>query len=62
MKYCNDFKDDPGFPGCCGSCHEDEDDGYETLCERYDDPSNPNQMTSKVCCKVNNLLADKAHG
>lgn len=25
MKCCADYQDEPDFPGCCGSCHSDEE-------------------------------------
>lgn len=30
VKTCHDFEDEPGFPGCCGSCHADEEYDEET--------------------------------
>jgi hypothetical protein len=58
MKTCADLAKEEGFPGCCNSCHEDHDLGYD-LCERYDDPQDRNQMSHRVCCKVNTWILEK---
>ena len=34
IRYCSDVKDavdDEVWEGCCNSCHEDEDEGYDTM-------------------------------
>lgn len=45
---CDDLRNEPGFPGCCDSCHDDEDAGYDSFCELYDS----DRLTHIVCCKV----------
>lgn len=49
--YCYDFKDEPGFPGCCTSCHDDVFElGYD-LCET-DIITTRGSVRANVCCKV----------
>jgi hypothetical protein len=37
----------PGAPGCCNSCHDDEDAGYCGLCAIYE-----GEMEYEVCCAL----------
>jgi hypothetical protein len=39
-------------PGCCVSCHEDEDEGYSALMDR----TLPDGRLAEVCCHVAGLL------
>jgi hypothetical protein len=43
MKTCADFADESDFPGCCDSCHEDYEAGYDCM----DQSAN-----YSVCCVV----------
>lgn len=36
---------------CCWSCHEDDDEGYGTLCE-LEHPFNAQVMASVCCCHL----------
>ena len=51
------------FPNlvCCESCHEDEEEGVNTLLE-FDPPANHylyDKVTVAVCCKVADVVRDK---
>lgn len=43
----------PGFPGCCISCHDDQDEGYDTAYGMCGDGEN-----FAVCCKVSQWLEE----
>lgn len=49
---CSTYENEPGFPGCCITCHEDELDGYG-LC------ANPVDEDDEVCCYVASWLREK---
>lgn len=53
--YCTDLDKEPGFPGCCDSCHEDANIGYDDLAEFYVGE----RMTHKVCCRVSGWLQSR---
>lgn len=50
---CADFSKVVGFPGCCFSCHDDWDDGYDEPFERTH-----GETEIRTCCKVG-LWLDK---
>lgn len=54
--YCSGYREEPGFPGCCGSCHDDEEMGYDGMLELYKDQENPSRLTHLVCCRVHTWL------
>jgi hypothetical protein len=49
VRSCGDFEDEPGFPGCCPTCHSDEDYGEE----KY---SPDRGINYRVCCTVASWL------
>jgi hypothetical protein len=51
-KYCYDFKDEPGFPGCCSSCHEDIEEGHGDYC-------GPDGFL--LCCRVDDWLEKRGY-
>lgn len=55
---CSDFEDMPEFPGCCGSCHEDED--YDAisygLFDIEVDTVKWHMMNTHLCCRVRNWI------
>lgn len=52
MNYsCSDFKDYEGFPGCCGSCHDDEDYNEEAYTLYRNDRWH-------LCCEVLSWLQE----
>jgi hypothetical protein len=52
---CEDFEDEPGFPGCCDSCHEDANIyGYDMLDGRLDDG-----RWYSVCCSISRWLDER---
>ena len=53
MKTCFDFKDESGFPGCCDSCHDEQDMGFGDLCG-----GDFKGEEVHVCCKVLLWLQD----
>lgn len=57
VEYCAAFERLPGFPGCCDSCHEDWNLGYEQPMERYDDKTD--ELLSLTCCRVHHWLLDQ---
>lgn len=57
--YCIDFDDVAGKPKCCNSCHDDVEEGYHELLERYDDSASDFRVTHMVCCTVNTWLDGK---
>jgi hypothetical protein len=50
--HCTDLAGEPGFPGCCDSCHDDWESGYGEPFEHYDG----DRLTHSVCCKVTQWL------
>lgn len=42
---CEDLEPEPGYPGCCGSCHEDDDTDYAGPNDEY-----------YVCCRTRQWL------
>jgi hypothetical protein len=60
---CADCEGQPGFDGCCGSCHEDED--YD--CGAYglfDTESDPRfeGLSTHFCCKVKAWITNDNFG
>jgi hypothetical protein len=52
-RYCSDYKDVPGKPQCCGSCHDDAEAGYYAeMIELYNDPNDRERLTHRLCCRV----------
>lgn len=49
---CYDFRNIPGMPDCCGSCHYDEEEGYGGLCS-----IKIKGREVECCCVVQNWLA-----
>jgi hypothetical protein len=47
MTSCSNYRNDPGFPGCCDACHFFHDEHGAPLDESPDDPSG-----APVCCTV----------
>jgi hypothetical protein len=47
MRYCVDFENKPGFPGCCDMCHDVHDEFGDDLCGGYDLLDD-----CEVCCRV----------
>jgi hypothetical protein len=50
--YCDDLRSEPGFPGCCGPCHEEIAAGYSELMDHYVGEL----LTHRVCCRVSEWL------
>jgi hypothetical protein len=55
MRSCQDFKDELGFPGCCISCHDDEEEGYTPLLDETIETPTGLEVVC-VCCRVANFL------
>jgi len=49
--FCSDFSAVPGFPGCCTSCHDDWNDGYDSPVE-----TEYKGVLLSTCCKVSAWL------
>lgn len=58
--HCSDFEKEPGFPGCCASCHDDEEQGHGGIYDEYLDPSRPELVTHLFCCKVSQWYKERA--
>lgn len=55
MITCMDLEDEPWFPGCCDSCHDDANSyGYE-LFEFVDE----DKKEYRVCCRVRNAIYER---
>lgn len=57
--YCTDLAQERGFPGCCHSCHDDADLGYDDLWERYD---KDDRVTHRLCCRVAQWVDGRVNG
>ena len=47
MTSCSNYRNDPGFPGCCDACHDDARENGTPLDENPD-----NRELPPVCCYV----------
>jgi hypothetical protein len=50
---CERYVDEPDFPGCCVSCHVDEEDFGYWMCV------DPNDENNEVCCNISFWLKEK---
>jgi hypothetical protein len=48
---CSRFKDVEGFPGCCGSCHGDDEEFGTEMCHARI-PVDGKDVEADVCCTV----------
>lgn len=52
--HCVEVREALGLPGsCCGSCHDDWDEGYDSPIEYEDETGH---IWARVCCAVNRDL------
>lgn len=57
---CKDFREVDGFPGCCGSCHTDNEEYDYELCEAeipIPGGTEDDVIRCQVCCHVSNWIA-----
>lgn len=60
MKYCDDYRDHPNCPGCCSSCHEDYEAGYDGLQEVVDPKTDI--AIAQTCCAMNDFVRQVEFG
>lgn len=63
-KYCWDYRNEAGFPGCCGSCHGEDEGGYGELMELYVPVTTGADwfnapVAAYVCCATSDFIRKK---
>ena len=49
--FCSDFMDVEGYPGCCNSCHDDDEEYNYEMCHAYI-PTLKGEIEVYGCCAV----------